>query len=130
MNEPIPQWLVTEVASGLQRLLVLSLNGAPAAETITATAMVWCDAIRLGGTFRGGAEEARDRPRLEQAFRVLAAEVERWPAPRQLLERLPALPQQYALPERPKVLTAEERRRIAALLAKLDAMTTPQERGR
>ena len=44
-DKPAPQWLLHEIADGLQRLMLLSLPGTPAAETIEGTARAWTDAF-------------------------------------------------------------------------------------
>ena len=40
-----PQWMLGEVAGGLQRLMLLALPGTPAAEVIEGTARAWADAL-------------------------------------------------------------------------------------
>ena len=79
-----PQWFRNEIASGLQRLLALHLPGRPPAETITLTNQAWIDS--LWPTRRWIPE---DTQRLHRAYISLSSQIERWPAPRQLLAHLP-----------------------------------------
>lgn len=110
-DEAVPGWLVAEVAEGVQRLLVLRLEGCPSADTVQAVALAWADAIWL----RAGRWAAQqDAPRLRRAFRALAAHATRWPAPADLWQHLPARPEPPRL-ERPQP-TPEERARIRDLL--------------
>lgn len=90
-----PSWLRTEVASGLQRLVALSLPGQPPAQTITLTAAAWCEALQTAPI---SWDEAQDAPRLRAAFAALLPQVERWPAPAHLLRLLPPRPALRALP--------------------------------
>ncbi|WP_162910159.1 hypothetical protein [Azohydromonas sediminis] len=109
--ESLPGWLVAEVADGIQRLLVLRLEGCPPADAVEAVAIAWADAIVM----RGGLwDEALDAPRLRAAFRALAAHVTRWPAPAELWQHMPARPKPPAL-ERPAP-APHDKERILALL--------------
>lgn len=109
-----PQWLLAEVASGLQRLVALSLPGQPPAETIALTAAAWADALmELNIAWEPGA----DAPRLQAAFRQLAAQAERWPAPAHLIRALPARPAPPALdyPKAPPERVAAALRELRGL---------------
>lgn len=117
-----PQWFVDEIATGLQRLYVLSLSGAPAAETLTATATIWCDTVGMCVPVRDGWECARDAGRLRVAFRDLCGQCERWPTPKQLIDLVPSLPPPKELPAPTRVYTDAERQHAAATLAKLEEM--------
>jgi len=110
-DEAVPGWLVAEVAEGVQRLLVLRLDGCPSADTVQAVALAWADALWLRAG-RWSAQE--DAPRLRQAFRALAAHATRWPAPAQLWEHLPPRPEPLRLDPPPP--TPQERERIRAML--------------
>ena len=57
-------------------------------------------------------DEAQDVPRLKMAFRLLAARLERWPAPKHLLEVLPARPEPRKLPAPPATEADRERARV------------------
>ena len=64
-SDAAPGWLVAEVAEGVQRLLVLRLDGCPPADTVQAVALAWADAIWL----RAGRWTAEhDAPRLRHAM--------------------------------------------------------------
>jgi len=95
MNLQAPAWFHNAVVDGVQRLHVLSLQGTPAAETVTLTAQVWIDT--LWHTPRSW-DEARDLPRLQEAFRTIAGRADRWPAPRAVLDHLPRPPDLPQLP--------------------------------
>ena len=113
MSEAAPGWLVAEVAEGIQRLLVLRLDGCPPADAVEAVALAWADALMV----RGGAwREDLDAPRLREAFRRLAAHSTRWPAPAQLWEHLPKRPEPPKLQAPPTPPSDEERAKIRALL--------------
>jgi hypothetical protein len=114
MQQRAPEpWLVAAVAAGLQRLVLLRLDGAPAADAIEGCALAWADALAA----RAGWIEARDAPRLNEAFRRLAAHAVRWPAPAMLFDHLPQ-------PRPPEALAApapdpRERERIRRALGEL-----------
>lgn len=118
MSERVPDWFYNAVVDGIQRLHVLSLQGTPAAETVTLTAQVWIDT--LWHTPRSW-DEARDLPRLQEAFRAIAGRVDRWPAPRAVLEHLPPIPQPRALPAPPldPAKAAQVRTMLRELTARL-----------
>jgi len=65
-------------------------------------------------------DEARDAPRIRHAFLSLAATARKWPAPAELWDHMPKLPEQLALPA--KIVTPE-----AALdnIARIKAMLQP-----
>lgn len=111
-----PGWMLYEVAEGLQRLVVLRLEGAPAADAIGGVAMAWCDALLVRGLHW---DEALDRPRIRQAFRELAAHVTRWPAPAQLWMYLPERRLPQPLP--PPPMSQEQRAKVRAMLADVAA---------
>jgi hypothetical protein len=93
--QDLPDWLLREVASGLQRLILLALEGGPALESIEGVVMAWADACLCWPI---AWDEAQDARRLQAAFRSLAAGVKRWPSPVQLRE---ALPPRQTLPQLP-----------------------------
>lgn len=108
----VPGWMMAAVAEGLQRLLVLRLEGTPPVDAIEGAALAWCDALLV----RGGCwDQALDAPRIRHAFRRLAAHAVRWPAPAQLWEHLPSRPQPVTLPRPP--MTEEQREKVRAMLA-------------
>jgi hypothetical protein len=109
-------WLIAEIADGLQRLVVLRLEGAPAADAIEGTVLAWADALAARALWI----EERDKHRLREAFRQLAAHATRWPAPAHLLEHLPPARAPQALP-RPAP-TRDEIERARAAIAHIRSM--------
>ena len=106
-----PGWLVAEVAEGIQRLLVLRLDGCPAADAVEAVALVWADALIMQPI---SWDEELDAPRIRLAFRRLAASVTRWPAPAELVQFLPARPARPMLP--PPEPDEGERERVRRII--------------
>lgn len=92
MNE-LPDSLYNALVDGLTLLLALRLPGAPAADTAQATAQAW--SVALAANKQWDAET--DLPRIRTAFAVLAANIDRWPAPRHLLDCLPPPPERIKL---------------------------------
>lgn len=91
-----PDWFSDQVIEGVQMLYALSLAGCPPAETVQLTAQVWIQA--LWGAQRC-TDPALDRERLQAAFLAVARLAERWPAPRAVLDHLPARREATALAE-------------------------------
>jgi hypothetical protein len=117
MQQRAPEpWLVAAVAAGLQRLVLLRLDGAPAADAIEGCALAWADALAARALWI----EERDEHRLREAFRQLAAHATRWPAPAHLLEHLPPARAPQALP-RPAP-TRDEIERARAAIAHIRSM--------
>lgn len=87
-------WLKREIASGLQALVALSLEGQPSADTLPLTADIWLKAME-----RRLCIEAVDAERLRKAFLAFFPVAVRWPAPAQILELLPPRPERVKLPE-------------------------------
>lgn len=81
-----PTWMHNELLTGLQKLLCLRLDNAPAEDMIRGTAGAWGTALSA----RLKWDEARDRQRVRDGFdNLLAANLTRWPQPTKLLEVLP-----------------------------------------
>lgn len=114
---PPAEWFVEVVAEGIAKLYVLRLESAPAADTLDGVEMVWVEALWYSGKVW---EEHLDRNRLRQAFVHLVQTVTRWPAPRTLMDHLPARAKPRELPAPPP--TPEDRARAEAQLAKLREM--------
>lgn len=93
-----PAWFGNTVIEGVQLLVILALPGTPAAETISATALAWIEA--LWGSPVAWDEHA-DQRRIAAGFRALARVSERWPAPVALMHQLPARIPPPALPSPP-----------------------------
>lgn len=100
------------------KLFVLRLPSTPAEDAIGLTAEVWLDALEsLPITWN----ETQDRARVRQAFRRLLRQVEKWPAPKHLVDQLGNRdPPPRALPA-PK-MTAEERARNSGRMAQVIAV--------
>lgn len=86
MSNKAQKWFAVAIANGVQRLYVLSLDGTPAAKTIELTTATWIDVLWPTRTWSAELDETR----IAEAFRQLALHSDRWPAPKQLLLRLPA----------------------------------------
>ena len=82
-------WILDEIATGLQKLYLLSLDHTPAADLLAGTAQAWHEAITANRSY----DEARDAPRFRAAFLRLAQTCTSWPAPRHFLDALPRVEQ-------------------------------------
>lgn len=102
MTDNVPDWFYQSVGAGLGMLLVLHLPGAPGHETIEFTEQVWVDLLWSAPT---DWNQEQDEARLQRGFRLLAREVDRWPAPKLLLKMLPA---RKPLPELGRHFSDEE----------------------
>ena len=118
MSGMVPDWFHNTIVSGVQQLHVLSLQGTPAAETVTLTAQVWIDTL---WNMPRSWDEDRDAPRLRDAFRSIAQRVDRWPAPKAVLDNMPNAAPVPLLTEEPKsdpVRVAAYRQQLRELAAK------------
>lgn len=84
-------WLTTTIEQGLAYLLLANLPYSPTVDTVRGVAMVWIDAAQRFGLL----EADRDKPRIEEAFRSMAASCRQWPAPSELRDYLPELARPY-----------------------------------
>lgn len=75
----------------------MRLQGQPADDMTAGTIAAWVEAL----TFRRVWDEHRDAPRIRHAFKALASTCREWPAPADLVQHLPPVEAQLALPERP-----------------------------
>jgi hypothetical protein len=105
-------WLRREISAGLQALVAQSLKFQPGADMIAMNADVWHVSLKKVCTI-----EPVDAPRIRAGFERLFGRVEEWPAPKQLLELMPARPPRQSLPM--PELTEEERNRGRAALKTL-----------
>ncbi len=103
------EWLENEIIDGMKRLVALALPGHPPAETIQLTAAAWCEALESAGI---DWQCDLDAPRLRAAFRLLMRTMDRWPAPKHLLEALPARPEPLKLAAPPATEADRERARV------------------
>lgn len=110
-----PKWFRIAISEGLTRLIALSLPNTPPHETIALTKEAWIESLYEN---RNWIET--DSPRIAAAFRSLSRRVDRWPAPRALLDNLPSRPEQKKLPSPPP--TAEQRKRAAEILRRARKM--------
>lgn len=82
----MPDWAYNQMIDGLQKLLVLRLQGAPPADTITALAAVWEEA--LTPITRHWTVDW-DSDRLPEAFLRVMQQSDKWITPAQLIEQIP-----------------------------------------
>lgn len=80
-------WIDREISTGLQKLILLSLDRTPALDIMHGVVDAWVEAITAGRVF----DETRDAPRFKTAFRALAQHCNAWPSPKEFLETLPRL---------------------------------------
>lgn len=96
-------WITRAISSGLQKLILLNLDHAPALDVLAGGVLpAWVEAVTVGKSL----EEKRDEPRIQAAFRTLMAHCTTWPSPRQLLDAMPSL----AVARQPVKLEDEARR--------------------
>lgn len=120
--------LRTVVINGVQALIALHLDGAPGFETATLTTEVWIEIVG-GWNLKN---TPRDSQRLAVAFKQLAGNVTRWPAPSQLKVHLPAAvqpPSGYLLPYPPEKLKRNRAMMKALLITlgqALDSRASPE----
>lgn len=91
-----PDWLETQVISGMQTLLVLRLRNSPAADTVNAVVDVWLAAFMARPI---GWIQERDEPRIQAAFMKVAGTFDSWPAPANVLAAMPATAEVRSLPK-------------------------------
>ena len=95
VHEPT-DWLREEIGNGMQRLVLLSLPNTPAFDLLEHTAQVWYEAL-LSMKVQWNKED--DAWRIQKAFMSLCCEVDRFPSPKHLIERLPVRREKRALPK-------------------------------
>ena len=88
MTAPLkmPDWAYNQMIDGLQKLLVLRLQGSPPADTISALAAVWEEALT---PITWAWQPETDGERLPIAFRQLIRQAEKWTQPAQLIKQIP-----------------------------------------
>ena len=122
----MPEWAYNQMIDGLQRLLVLRLSGAPPADTVTALAAVWEEALT---PYTWYYDKGTDGRRLPQAFAAVVQTAEKWVQPAHVIAALPprAETDVLRLEQKQPALSEEERqdRRadIARMLAELRQST-------
>ena len=87
MNPPkMPDWAYNQMIEGLQKLLVLRLQGSPPADATAAVAAVWEEALT---PITWAWQPETDGERLPTAFRHLIRQAEKWVQPAQLIKQIP-----------------------------------------
>lgn len=107
---PPSDWFVSAIKDGLKAMISLRLDGTPAVDLLPTTRDIWIAALWPGRDWT----EHLDRDRLHEAFRALAADATRWPAPAELRTRIPRRALPTALPA--PALSPEQRRENLARL--------------
>lgn len=80
-------WLDAEIIEGIQRLLILRLKNAPALDTVELFVDTWITVFKNQPI---DWHEALDRPRIRAAFLSCMGNTEEFPAPKKVLQYLPA----------------------------------------
>ena len=118
----MPPAIQNTLVDGLTRTYAMRLQGYPPADALDGMMQAWIAA------FNGlpwAWDEARDVPRMEQAFACLWASVDRWPQPKTLIDCMPTIIPPLALAAPRKVWTAEEvihnKQRIKEILSQLNS---------
>jgi len=111
----VDKWVEREMLRGLQGLIALRLQGAPAADAVDMTADIWLVAI---GSRAVTWQENLDADRIRRAFATLFGRVRQWPSPAEFLDVLPARAPVAMLPI-PK-LTEEQREQRRRQFAELN----------
>jgi len=111
-----PDWLNNAILKGFQGLLMLRLQFAPAQDTIPHTLNAWLAVLMaMPHTW----DEERDAPRIRRAFLTMAADCDRWPAPKNFIDALPSLPDLNKLTAPATHHTPESKRMVKDLLTRL-----------
>ncbi len=112
--------------SGLQRTLAMRLPGHPPADAADGMFQAWIAAFNA---LPVAWEDARDVPRLEQAFALLWGRADKWPTPKMLMDCLPPAPLPPPALVHKKVWSDEElarnKQRLAGIMAVLAAKMEP-----
>ena len=90
-SNPIPNGLpaniFAELVTGIQKLVALSLDGRPPADTIQATVLTWESVIF--STMKTAWDSKLDAGRIEKAFDKILPKVKRFPAPEEIIALMP-----------------------------------------
>lgn len=81
----LPDFARRELIEGLQKLMLLRLQGAPPEDMIEGVALMWIETL----AYKRSWLEAQDAGRIKQAFLSLAQSLKQWPTPSMLIECLP-----------------------------------------
>ena len=104
----VPRWLGEIVKYHMERLRLLNLDASPPGVAMGEVTRIWAETIAGSGVF----DEALDAPRFHSAFMTLQRTMDRWPAPKHLLEALPARPEPLKLAPPPATEADRERARV------------------
>lgn len=107
MDKQVPDWFKKELTAGLQLLLALNLEFAPASDAILATASAWVKVLYKKLPLENNAENIK---RIRQAFYDLSVECERFPTPARFLKSLPPYKAPVPLLERKPISDAQRLR--------------------
>ena len=80
-----PIWFSNCIKDGMKALMTLRLDGTPAADTIVMTRDVWIQVLWPVKQW----DESFDAERIHQGFMQMMVNIDRWPAPKNLLMYLP-----------------------------------------
>lgn len=114
----MPEWAYNQMIEGLQKLLVLRLSGAPPADTVTALAAVWEEALT---PYTWYYDKNTDGRRLPQAFAAVVQAADKWVQPAHVIAALPPRPETdvLRLEQKQPALSEEERQDRRADIARM-----------
>lgn len=112
------EWLRNSVLKGLQGIMLLRLDGSPSADTMQGTANAW---LAVLANLPHSWDQERDAPRIQRAFLTLAANSERWPAPKNFIDALPPVPPQLKIDGPKGKYSESSRKMVSELLSKMKA---------
>ena len=105
------------LVSGLQHMFAMRLPGHPPLDAADGTYQAWIAAFN---SLPIAWDDRRDPQRIEQAFGILWANIDRWPTPKMLIACIPPVPPPPQLAAPKKVWTDEEiarnKKRLAEML--------------
>ncbi|WP_434777666.1 hypothetical protein [Neisseria sp. Ec49-e6-T10] len=104
----------TEIIEGLQKLFSLRLIGSPAEDILQVTGETWIVAFSK----KTEGWKIEDEGRIEKAFNLILADIERWPSPKQVIALIPKRkkPTELAPPKFTSEQIAANKKRLAETL--------------
>ena len=123
----MPDWAYNQMIEGLQKLLVLRLQGSPPADAAAAVAAVWEEALT---PVTWSWQPETDGERLPTAFRRLIRQAEKWVQPAQLVKQIPPrreLPVAGLLQNKREPPSAAERQAVQQLVRQMIKQLTRSE---
>lgn len=106
-------WFNNAIIEGLQKLVTLRLENTPPMETIQLTASTWQEILWPKKRWH---QQIHQR-RIESAFTQMMGNINKWPAPKDLLDYMPKGEGQHMLPKPPP--SQEEKRRGQQVIGNL-----------